>query len=303
MTIHIESDVETVDAKANVDVSARSEFRRIIRVFLARKVAVAGLAIIAVLVLVAILAPVIAPHNPYQISMSNKLLPPSWEHPLGTDFLGRDTLSRLLYASRTSLLVGVLSMGCATVVGVIAGLVAAFFGGWVNHVIMRLTDALMAIPGLMLSLLIAGLVGGGMKTVVLAMAVGQAPVLCRLMCGQSLSVKENDYVRAARVIGMGNLRTMATQIFPNAFPPILVAVTLGMGAVILGEAALSFLGIGIVSPTCAWGSMINEGYKYLLTNPLLSIAPGVAIMLTVFGFNMAGDGLRDAIDPRLRGIV
>lgn len=280
-----------------------SEWRRIIKVFLGRKLAVVGLAFILILILVAIFAPWIATHDPYEVNLHEKLLQPSSEHLLGTDSVGRDTFSRLVYGTRTSLIVGVSAMGIAAVVGMIPGLIAAYFGGWVNVVIMRMMDALMAIPGLMLALLIAGLVGGGMTIVIVAMALWQIPGLSRLMCGQALSVKENDYVLAARAIGMSDFRIMLTQIFPNAFPPILVAITLGMGSVILGEASLSFLGIGILSPECAWGSMIRDGYNYLLTNPVLSIAPGGAIMLTVFGFNMAGDGLRDAIDPRLRGII
>lgn len=181
------------------------------------------------------------------------------------------------------------------------GICAGFFGGWVYTIIMRFTDALMTFPNLILVLLISGLVGGGMKIVIFALAVGGIAGKCRLMCAQTLTVKQNDYVLAARAMGMGNMRMLLTQILPNAFPPLLVVITMQLGTVILGEAALSFLGVGILPPTPAWGRMVNEGYRFLLTNPLLSIAPGLAIMLVVFGFNMAGDGLRDAIDPRLRG--
>lgn len=279
------------------------EFRRILRVFFGRKLAVCGLVIILLLILCAIFAPFIATHDPYKTDLGRKLLNPNGEHLLGTDPVGRDLFSRILYGARTSLLIGITAVGSAAILGVLLGLIAGYYGGWVHTLIMRIIDAFMAIPGLMLALLISGLVGGGTKIVIFAMAIWQFPGLCRLMCGQVLSVKENEYVLAARAIGMSDLRIMFTQILPNAFPPILVALTLGMGGVILGEAGLSFLGIGVKPPTCAWGSMIQQGYPYLLTNPVLSIAPGVAIMLTVFGFNMVGDGLRDAIDPRLRGVL
>jgi peptide/nickel transport system permease protein len=141
------------------------------------------------------------------------------------------------------------------------------------------------------------------KNVILALGVGMIPVHCRMMCGQALSVKQNDYILAARAMGMGNLRTMLTQIVPNAFPSLLVVITVGLGAVILAEAGLSFLGVGVMPPYPAWGSMISDGYKYILSNPALSFSPGIAIMLVVFGFNMMGDGLRDALDPKLRGVV
>jgi ABC-type dipeptide/oligopeptide/nickel transport system permease subunit len=168
---------------------------------------------------------------------------------------------------------------------------------------MRITDALMALPGIVLALLIAGLVGGGIGVVIFALGFGGIAVMCRMMCGLALSVKQNDYVMAGRAIGMSNWRLMLTQIFPNAFPPLMVGITMGIGAVVLGEAGLSFLGIGIEPPTPSWGGMVLNGQGYLLTNPLLSLAPGVAIMLLVFGFNMVGDGIRDAVDPRLRGVL
>ena len=280
-----------------------SEFRRVVKVFLGRKLAVCGFVIVCALIFVAIFAPFIATHDPYKTDLGRKLLNPTREYLLGTDPVGRDMFSRILYGARTSLIIGIFAVGSAAVVGVLLGLIAGYYGGWVHSLIMRIVDAFMAIPGLMLALLISGLVGGGTKIVIFAMAIWQFPGLCRLMCGQVLSVKENEYVFAARAIGMSDLRIMFTQILPNAFPPILVALSLGMGGVILGEAGLSFLGIGVKPPVCAWGSMIQQGYPYLLTNPILSIAPGVAIMLTVFGFNMVGDGLRDAIDPRLRGVL
>jgi peptide/nickel transport system permease protein len=189
------------------------------------------------------------------------------------------------------------------VVGMAMGMAAAYFGGWVFAIIMRITDALMALPGLILILLISGLVGGGIAVVTFALAFGAIAPTCRMMCGQALHIKQNDYILAGKAMGMGSIRMMVTQIFPNSFAPLLVGMTMALGTVVLAEAGLSYLGIGITPPTPSWGAMVNDGQKYILINPLLSIVPGGAIMIMVFGFNMAGDGLRDAIDPTLRGAI
>ena len=278
-----------------------NELMRVIKIFLGRPLPVVGLVIIVALIIIAIFAPWIAPHDPYKMDLGNILLPPSSEHLLGTDPLGRDTLSRIIYGSRTSLLVGLGATSASGVVGIFLGLLAAYSGGKLFHVIMRFMDALMSIPMIILALIISSMLGGGVKNVIIALAVSMIPAPCRLICGVALSVKQNEYVLAARSIGMDTPGIMFTQIFPNSFPPVLVLVTVGLGATILAEAGLSFLGVGITPPTAAWGSMINEGYQYLVTNPVLALSPGVAIMLVVFGFNMVGDGLRDALDPRLRG--
>jgi peptide/nickel transport system permease protein len=294
-------EVKPVKIELVKSTSEYSESRRVLRVFLGRRLAVIGLVLIGILILTAIFAPLLAPYNPYKMDIPNKLAAPSWDHPLGTDMLGRDVLSRIIYGSRTSLLVGVGAVGIATVVGCTLGLVAAYFGGAMFHIIMRCIDALMAIPMLLNALIIASVLGGGLKNVIIALGIGMISGQCRMMCGQALSVKQNDYVLAGRAMGMSDLRMMIQQILPNAFPPLLVMITIGLGSTILSEAGLSFLGLGIAPPGAAWGSMINDGYKYLMSNPVLSFAPGVAIMLVVFGFNMMGDGLRDALDPKLRG--
>jgi ABC-type dipeptide/oligopeptide/nickel transport system permease subunit len=191
----------------------------------------------------------------------------------------------------------------SSAIGLALGLIAAYFGGIVYNIIMRFIDSLMAFPMILLALLVASLLGGGMKNIIIALSIGSLAAPCRMMCGVALSVKQNEYILAARTMGLGNLRIMFGQILPNSFAPLLVTVTIGLGAVILAEAGLSFLGIGITPPTPAWGGMVNDGYKYLLSNPVLAIAPGIAIMIAVFGFNMFGDGLRDALDPRLRGVI
>jgi peptide/nickel transport system permease protein len=280
-----------------------SEARRMISVFFGRPLPVVGLVFIVLLILLAIFAPLVAPYDPLQMDILHKLQSPSGAHWLGTDSLGRDTLSRIIYGSQTSLIIGLTVVFISTVVGLALGMLAAYFGGWVYNVIMRFIDALMAFPMILLALLVASLLGGGMKNIIIALSIGYITVPCRMMCGIALSVKQNEYILAARMMGMSNQRIMLEQILPNAFAPLLVMLTIGLGAVILAEAGLSFLGIGITPPTPAWGGMVNDGYKYLLSVPVLAIAPGIAIMLAVFGFNMMGDGLRDALDPRLRGVI
>ena len=278
-----------------------SEFKRVLKVFIGRPLPVIGLSLILITVFMALFAPWIAPYSPDDMNLADKLQHPTTAHLLGTDSLGRDTLSRIIYGSRNSLIVGIGATSMGAVIGITLGLIAAYSGRKVFNIIMRCVDALMAIPMILLALMIASLLGGGIKNVIVALGIGGISGSCRLMCGVAMSIKQNDYVLAARSIGMSAPRIMLTQILPNAFPPLLVLVTVGLGATILGEASLSFLGIGITPPAAAWGSMVNDGYKYLIANPVLAVSPGVAIMLVVFGFNMMGDGLRDALDPRLRG--
>jgi peptide/nickel transport system permease protein len=279
------------------------EGRRFVRVFLGRGVVVFGMVVIFILILMAILAPLISPYDPYKPALTETLQQPSAKHLLGTDALGRDTLSRIIYGSRTSLEISLLVVFFATVSGVFLGLISGYFGGWTFTIIMRIMDAFMSFPMILLALVIAALLGGGIRNVIVALSVAMMPIYARLMCGQVLTVKENDYVLAGHAIGAGNNRIMFRHVVPNTFPPLIVAMTMQLGGVILAEAGLSFLGIGIEAPMAAWGSMINDGRQYLLTLPILSFAPGVAIMLVVFGFNMVGDGLRDALDPRLRGVI
>ena len=292
-----------IDAVSLATRKRYSEWRRIVSVFIGRPLPILGFVIIALLVLMAIFAPLLAPYPPNQLDILNKLQHPSTQHFLGTDSLGRDTLSRIIYGSRTSLIIGVTVMVISSVAGILLGLMAAFFGGAVYTIIMRFMDALMAFPMLLLALLVASLLGAGMLNVIIALGIGMIAAPCRLMCGVALSIKQNDYVLSAQAMGMSNSRLMFQEILPNAFPPLLVMITIGIGAVVLAEAGLSFLGIGINPPTATWGGMVNDGYKFLTTNPVLSLSPGVAIMLIVFGFNMFGDGLRDALDPKLRGVI
>lgn len=280
-----------------------SEWQRFRRVFFERKLVMVGLAILLLLVITAAFAPLLAPYDPYKSNMADSLLSPCGKYLLGTDIQGRDTLSRLIFASRTALMVGFVTVGIAGVVGVTSGLVAGYFGGIINMVIMRFMDALMGFPMILLALVIAALLGGGIYNVIIALSVATLPGYARVMHGLTLSIRENDYILAQRAMGASNMRTMFGHILPNALPTMLVLITLQLGMLILAEAGLSFLGIGIKPPGAAWGAMVADGYRYMMTQPWLSIAPGGAIMLVVFAFNMVGDGLRDALDPRLRGLL
>jgi peptide/nickel transport system permease protein len=280
-----------------------SEWKRFFRIMFQRKLVMFGVGVLVILVLVGIFAPLLVPHDPYLNDMSQSLQSPSSEHWLGTDNLGRDTFSRLLYGARTALIVGFGTVAVASIAGMILGLMAGYLGGAFNTVIMRIMDALMGFPMLVLALLLAAVLGGGIQNVIIALAIATLPGYTRLMCGETLSVKENEYITAQRVMGAKNLRTMARHILPNAFQPVLVLITAMLGNVILAEAALSFLGIGIQPPGVAWGSMAADGYRYLESQPQLAFAPAIAIMLVVFAFNMVGDGLRDALDPKLRGVL
>jgi peptide/nickel transport system permease protein len=300
----MQTDVDgTVDTGAIESLPPINEWRRFVRVLAGRRLVLFGVAVIVVLIVLAIFSSLIAPYDPYRQELKRNLDPPSREHWLGTDALGRDELSRIIFGTRISLQVGIVAVGIAAVAGLAMGLLAGYFGGWINTIIMRFIDALMAIPPIVLALAFAALLGGGLTNVMISVGISMVPVYCRLMCGQVLSVKQNDYILAGRVLGAGNLRIMLQHILPNCFPPLIVLITLNMGQAILIEAGLSFLGLGIAPPGAAWGSMINDGYRYLSSNPILSFSPGVCIMLVVFSFNMVGDGLRDALDPRLRGVL
>jgi peptide/nickel transport system permease protein len=295
---------QTIQNAVNTESPKRvNEFRRFLKVFFGRPVVIMGMVIVLALFILAAVPNFLAPYSPTQMDMKAVLAQPSHEHWLGTDSLGRDLLSRIIWGARTACAVGFGALLLSSISGMILGLVAGYFGGLVYTIIMRFVDAMMAFPAILLVLIIAALLGGGMAMVIFALGFGMMTGYARVMCGQAITIKENDYVMAARSLGGSNSRVMARHILPNAFPPIIIMMTIMIGSTILAEAGLSYLGVGIKEPTVAWGSMVNDGYKYLLTNPVLSLAPGIAIILVVFGFNMVGDGLRDAIDPRLRGTL
>ncbi|MHB8104436.1 MAG: ABC transporter permease [Dehalococcoidales bacterium] len=279
------------------------EWRRFRRVFFSRGLVIFGLVVILLFIFIAIFAQLISPYDPNEPDYNAILQNPSTAHWLGTDALGRDTLSRIIFGSRTSLEIGLIVVFFACSIGITLGTIAGFYGGWLYIIIMRFIDALMSFPMILLALVIAALLGGGMKNVIVSLSIALMPGYARLMCGQVLSAKQNDYILAERSMGASNLRMVLRHVVPNCIAPIIVQITMMLGATILAEAGLSFLSIGIMPPTAAWGSMVSEARDYLSTLPILSFAPGLALMLVVFAFNMVGDGLRDALDPRLRGIL
>ena len=260
-----------------------------------------GLAILAVVLLCAVAAPLLAPYDPNEQDYLAITEPPSANHLFGTDDLGRDVLSRIIYGSRVSLEVGLIAVGIAVLCGVTFGLLAGYTGGVADDTIMRVVDAIQAFPNLILALAITAALGPSVANAMLAIGFVAAPGMARLTRGQTLSVREREFIAAARVCGASPLEIMRRHIWPNVTAPIVVQATLLLGTAIVTEAALSFLGVGVQPPTPSWGAMLRTGSQYLEVAPWLGIVPGTAIFLTVLAFNFVGDGLRRALDPRLAG--
>ncbi|MBQ9032042.1 MAG: ABC transporter permease [Parasporobacterium sp.] len=277
-----------------------SESRRVFKALFKRKIAVISAAVILLTIICAVFAKWVAPYDPYTMDLTNIKAVPSWEHLLGTDALGRDVLSRIIYGSQSALVVAIVSVLIAAISGIILGLLAGYFTKVVGVIIMRFVDTLQSIPMTVLALAIAGLSGGGLVNIVIAIGVSLTSLYARVMRGQVLKVKQSDYILAEKMHGAGNFRIMFLHILPNCIPVLIVTITMQMGSAILMEAGLSFLGIGITPPTPSWGSMVQDGAAVLTTRPLLTIAPGIAIFILVYAFNTFGDALRDALDPRIR---
>jgi len=259
-----------------------------------------GAAIILSMIAVALLAPYIAPYNPLHLSFSERLMGPSIHHLFGTDETGRDTFSRVLYGSRISLRVGIVAVSIAMALGVTAGLVAGYYRGIVDTLIMRLVDIMLAFPGFLLALAIIAMLGPSLRNAMIAVGIGSSTGFARLVRGSVLSIRETDYVLAARVLGAPGGRIMRRHILPNALSPIIVLATLELPAAILVAASLSFLGLGAQPPSPEWGAMLVDGREYIQTAWWLITFPGVAIFITVLGFNLFGNALQDALNPRLR---
>jgi len=272
---------------------------QVFQTFTASKIALIGLFFIIVMVVMGAFAPIIAPQDPTKL-LTTPLLPPSREYLFGTDHVGRDVFSRVVYGARVSLIVGVAAQLLSAAIGVPLGLLAGFFGGRADHLIMRIVDVFMAFPYVLLALLIAAILGPGLQNVILALGVTGWTTMCRITRVQALSLREETFVESCRSIGASNIHIIVRHILPNSLAPILVIATLGIATAIIGEASLSFLGMGIKPPQPSWGSMLSEARGYMFQSATLSIFPGMAILLAVLGFNLAGDGLRDALDPRLR---
>ena len=273
---------------------AWSRFRR-------NRLALVGLGLVIVLALTAALAPWVAPHDPTHQSLIEKRTRPGAKYLLGADEFGRDILSRVIYGSRIALLVGLLSAAIAVAGGLLLGTIAGFAGGWVDAVMMRAIDILLAFPYLLLALAIVAALGPGALNTTIAVGIWGVPAVTRIVRGSVLALRETEYVGAARALGAPVTALLARHILPNVVPGLIVYATLFMANAILLEAALSFLGLGVQPPTASWGLMVSTGRDVLLVAPHVATVPGVAIMVAVLAFNLVGDGLRDALDPRLRG--
>ena len=261
--------------------------------------ALAGLGLLVVVVLAALAAPVLAPAPPDRLSLGESLQPPTPDHPCGTDYYGRDVLSRVLHGGRVSLAISLSAQLVALGLGVTLGVLAGYFGGWVDFAVMRTVDVFLAFPDLLLAIGIAAALGPGLPSVLVALGLVGWPGLCRLVRGEVMALRERDFIQAAKAIGAGHGWILWRHVLPNVVAPTVIATSLGLGSRIMQEASLSFLGLGVQPPVASWGSMVHFGLRWLSRAPWLVIFPGLAIAIAVLGFNLLGDGLRDALDPRL----
>ena len=264
------------------------------------KVAVVSLFVILAVILVAIFAPLLARY-PYEVQNTKRTLEgSSREYPLGTDRLGRDVLSRIIYGTRQSLQMGIIAMAISSVIGIILGAIAGYYGGFTDNIIMRLLDIYQSIPMLLLTVTLAAVLGPSLRNAVIAIGIAMVPGTARLMRASILTVREMEYIEAAKSINASNGRIIRKHILPNSIAPLIVSITMGIGNCIMSGAALSFVGLGAQPPIPEWGAMISDARNYMRGHPTLAIYPGICIMITVLAFNLLGDGLRDALDPRLK---
>ena len=290
-----------MSAVADIDLieePPRSNAVRVVRRFMRNRAAVVGLVVVSLFVIVALLAPLLAPYDPIKTDWLTVRKPPTAAHWLGTDDLGRDALSRLIWGARASLMAGVVSVFIAFIIGVPIGLLSGYVGKWFDSAVMRVIDALLAVPFLILAIALAAFLGPSLTNAMIAIGVSAAPLFARLARGQTLVVKVEEYVEAARAIGAPHWLILARHIFPNTLPPLLVQATLSIATAIIAEAALAFLGLGQQAPAPSWGSMLNTAKNYVDNAPWMAVWPGLSIFLLVLAFNLVGDGLRDALDPR-----
>nr|WP_042202765.1 ABC transporter permease [Paenibacillus camerounensis] len=280
---------------------AAAKPRTLWSLLLRNRLAAIGLTFIFIWTVIAVIAPWIAPYDPYVTNMANKLQAPSASHWFGTDNFGRDILSRVLYGARISIWTGLIAVGISFVIGVPLGGIAAYYGGRTGTVIMRLMDILLSFPSLVLSMAIAASIGAGLTSAMIAVGIVGIPEFARLMFGQTVSLREKEYIEASRAIGVKNTVILYRHILPNALAPLMVQATLGMGFAILTASSLSFLGLGVKPPIAEWGAMISEGREYIISGQWWLVTfPGLSIATSILGFNLLGDGFRDVLDPRLR---
>jgi peptide/nickel transport system permease protein len=280
------------------DETIESPMRRALRRLWRRKGAVVGLVVVGIFVALAIFAPLISPYDPAAQSWTAVRKAPSWAHWFGTDDVGRDVLARVIFGARASLLAGVISVSIALAVGVPLGLISGYLGGWVDALLSRITDAMLAVPFLILAIALAAFLGPSLGNAMIAIGVTTTPIFVRLTRGQVMAVKVEEYIMAARAVGNSGLRIVVRHIVPNIVAPLIVQATLAIAAAIIAEASLSFLGLGQQPPAPSWGSMLNTAKNYVENAPWMAVWPGASIFLLVLSFNLLGDGLRDALDPR-----
>lgn len=283
-------------------VGALPSRRRFWRVFVQNRLAVAGLVVLALIVLASLLAPVVSPYDSTTQDVINRLQPPSWQHPMGTDELGRDSMTRILEGGRLSLLIGALAALAAVLIGVVVGAVAGVFGRWVDSALMRTVDLALSLPDLFVLILASALLGPSVGTMILIISLVRWMNVARLVRGSFLSLREREFVEAARAVGVGRLRLVRKHLLPNSLSPVIVAATLAVASGIIAESTLSFLGLGIQPPASSWGSILRNAQAEIFTSPWMAVFPGVMIFLTVIAINFVGDGLRDALDPATRRV-
>ncbi len=274
-----------------------------LRLFLRNRLATAGAIIILLLIVLALIGPALTPYDPIGINMDARLTPPGLKHPFGTDDFGRDVLSRVLSGASVSLKVGVIAVSISTIIGTLLGAISGYYGRWIDEVIMRLMDVLFAFPAILLAIAILAALGPGISNAMIAIGIVYTPIFARITRGSVLTVREEVYIDAATSIGCRDSRILFRHILPNVIAPVIVETTLSLAFAILAEAALSFLGLGTQPPDPSWGRMLSESRGYIQDAPWLGIFPGLAIMFTVMGFNFLGDGLRDALDPRMKQVL
>ncbi|SFK94521.1 ABC transporter permease [Brevibacillus centrosporus] len=279
---------------------------RFFRLLWESKVGTIGLLIMAAIVFVAVFAGAIAPHDPVKTNVSKRLLPPMWlekgnsDYPLGTDNLGRDVLSRIIYGSQVSLIVGIFAVMLAGAIGGLLGLVSGYYGGWIDAIIMRTVDAFLAIPSMLLMLIILFVMGPSLGTLIFTLGITNWVKYARIIRGEVLSMKERDFVKASRTVGASDARIIFTHILPNVTSSFIVVSTISVAAAIISEASLSFLGLGVQPPTVSWGGMLSDGRQYLATSWWVATFPGIAITITVLGIIFLGDWIRDVLDPKMK---
>ncbi|WNS77531.1 ABC transporter permease [Bacillus sp. DTU_2020_1000418_1_SI_GHA_SEK_038] len=269
-------------------------------ILMINKAAMAGAIIILFYIFIAIFAPLLAPYSPYEINLENKLIPPSADHWMGTDDKGRDILSRILYGARLSMGVGFAAVIFGAFFGIIFGLIAGYYGKWIDSIIMRMMDVMLAFPGILLALAIIAALGPSLINVTIAVGAFSVPLFARIVRGSTLEVKRLEYIDAIRSLGASDLTIIFKHVFPNILSPIIVQGTLRLATAILSAAGLSFLGLGAQPPSPEWGTMLSSGRDFLFSAPYIALFPGLAISILVLGFNIFGDGLRDAFDPRMK---